>query len=266
MAMLVAERALRDSRRGFVGWAIGIAAYVALIASVYPSVQNSDLQRAVRSYPKELKAFFGGSAAFDLSTGAGYLHVELFSLVIPALLAIVAIGFGAAALAGEQEAGQLDLLLAYPVTRGRVVFEKIGALTGMILGLAIVVTVSIAITGALADLDVSTGRVAIASLGAALAAVFVGLAAMLTGAATGRRTMAIGVGTALFAVSYLLVGLAGLVSWLEPLRVLSPLYHATGTEPIRNGLPAGNYAVLVALCIAAALGVVIAFDRHDLTR
>ena len=78
--------------------------------------------------------------------------------------------------------------------------------------------------------------------------------------------MAIGVGTALFAASYLLVGLAGLVSWIEPLRVLSPLYHATGTQPIRNGLPAGNYAVLAALCIATAIGAVIAFDRHDLTR
>ena len=266
MAMLVAERALHDRRRGFVGWGIGIAAYVALIASVYPSVQNAGIQHALRDYPKELKAFFGGSGAFDLSTGAGYLNVELFSLVIPALFAIVAIGFGAAALAGEQEAGQMDLLLAYPITRGRVVIEKIATLAGMLLVLAMVATASIAITGALADLGVSIEKVAIASLGAALSALFVGLATMLTGAATGRRAVAIGVGTALFAASYLLVGLAGLVSWIEPLRVLSPLYHATGTQPIRNGLPAGNYAVLVALSIATAIGAVIVFDRHDVTR
>ena len=56
------------------------------------------------------------------------------------------------------------------------------------------------------------------------------------------------------------------MSWIEPLRVLSPLYHATGTQPIRNGLPVGNYAVLVALCVVTALAVVIVFDRHDLTR
>ena len=122
---------------------------------------------------------------FHLSTGAGYLNVELFSLVIPALFAIVAIGFGAAALAGEQEAGQMDLLLAYPITRGRVVIEKIATLVGMLLVLAMVATASIAIIGALADLGVSIDKVAIASLGAALSALFVGLATMLTGAATG---------------------------------------------------------------------------------
>ena len=266
MSMLVAERALQDRRRGFVGWSLGIAAYVALIASVYPSVQNSGVQRALHDYPKELKAFFGGSRAFDLSTGAGYLNVELFSLVIPALLAIVAIGFAASTLAGEEEAGQMDLLLAYPVTRSRVVLEKIATLGGMLLALAMVVTVSIVAIGARADLGVSAGRVATASFGAALAALFVGLATMFTGAATGRRAVAIGVGTALFAVSYLLVGLAGLVSWIEPLRVLSPLYHATGTQPIRNGIPFGNYAVLVALCSATAVAVVVVFDRHDLTR
>ena len=103
-------------------------------------------------------------------------------------------------------------------------------------------------------------------MGAALAALFVGLAAMVAGAATGRRTTAIAVGTALFAASYLLQGLAGLVSWIKPLRVLSPLYHATGTEPIRHGLPIGNYAVLVVLCVVTAVSVVIVFDRHDITR
>lgn len=266
MALLVAERAVRDRRRGFVGWALGIGAYVALMASVYPAVQSSDLQRAVRSYPKELKAFFGGTGAFDVSTGAGYLNVELFSLVVPALLTICAIGYAAATLAGEEESGCMDLLLANPITRRRVVLEKISGLVGTIAGLAAVVSVSLWVVGALADLDVGIDRVVIASIGAALAALLVGLVALLAGAATGSRAFAIGAGTAVFAASYLIVGLAGLVSWIEPLRVVSPLYHANGTQPLRHGLPVGNYALLVALCVAMIIGVVAVFDRHDLTR
>ena len=65
MSLLILERSLIDRRRGFIGWAIGIASYVALQTSFYPSVQNSDLQRAIANYPKELKAFFGGAQAFD---------------------------------------------------------------------------------------------------------------------------------------------------------------------------------------------------------
>ena len=136
MALLIAERSLRDRRRGFVGWSIGLAAYVALQTSFYPSVQNSDLQRAIAQYPKELKAFFGGAQAFDFSTGHGYLDVELFSMIIPALLTIAAIAYGAATLAGEQDRGTLDLVLANPVTRRRVVLEKVLGAAATVFGLA----------------------------------------------------------------------------------------------------------------------------------
>jgi ABC-2 type transport system permease protein len=266
MALLVTERAVRDRRRGLVGWAIGIGAYVVLMASFYPAVQSSELQRAIRTYPRELKAFFGGSASFDFTTGAGYLNVELFSLIVPALLAIVAISYGAATLAGEEDAGSLDLLLAYPLTRRRVVLEKVAGLTLTLVALAGVVTASVLLVGAFADLNVGVDRVVSASLGSALVALFVGLLAMLTGAATGSRPVAIGLPTVVFAASYLVVGLAGLVSWMKPLRYVSPLYHATGTLPLRDGLPAANYALLMALCAAAIVGAVVAFDRHDLAR
>jgi ABC-2 type transport system permease protein len=266
VALLIAERAVRDRRRGLVGWVVGIAAYVVLIASVYPAVRNSDFQRAVRSYPKELKAFFGGSAGFDVSTGAGYLNVELFSFVIPALLAIFAISLGAATLAGEQESGCLDLLLSNPLTRRRIVLEKIAALVTTVAALAVVVTATVVIVGALVDLGTGIGRVAIASAGAALAAIFIGLLSMMAGAATGNRAVAIGVGTAIFATAYLIVGLAGLASWIKPFRVVSPLYHATGTQPLKHGLPAANYLLLVGLCAITAVGIVAIFDRHDLTR
>ena len=136
----------------------------------------------------------------------------------------------------------------------------------MLVSLAIVVTASIAITGALADLGVAIDRVAVASLGAALTALFVGLATMLVGAATGRRAVAIGVGTALFAASYLLVGLAGLVSWIEPLPRAVPAVSRNRDAADPERLPGRQLAVLAALCIAAAIGTVNAFDRQDLTR
>ena len=184
-----------------------------------------------------------------------------------ALLTILAIAYGAATLAGEEDAGSLDLFLAaYPLTRRRVVLEKGGRLTLTLVALAVVVTASVLLVGAFADLNVGVDRVVSASLGSVLVALFVGLLAMLTGAATGSRPLAIGLPTAVFAASYLVVGLAGLVSWMKPLRYVSPLYHATGTLPLRDGLPAANYALLMALCAAAILGAVVAFDRHDLAR
>ena len=90
----------------------------------------------------------------------------------------------------------------------------------------------------------------------ALVAFGYGALALLAGAATGSRTVAIGVPAALFAAAYLIVGLAGLVSWLEPFRVVSPLYHATGTHPLDHGLPIANFAILVAWCTLTVLATI----------
>ncbi len=266
MALLVTERGLRDRRRGLVGWALGIAGYVVLQTSFFPSVQSSDLQRAVASYPKELKAFFGGAQAFNFSTGRGYLEVELFSLIIPALLTIAAIAFGVGALAGEQERGTLDLLLANPITRRRVVAEKAVGMGVTVGALAAVVFVMLLVMDPAVDLRVGVVNLAIACLGAALLAYGFGALAMLAGAATASRTLALAAPAALFTAAYLVVGLAGLVSWLEPFRLASPLYHATGTHPLSNGLPAANYAVLFGWCAATVLATVLVFERRDLVR
>ena len=91
-----------------------------------------------------------------------------------------------------------------------------------------------------------------------------GAFAMFVGAATGSRAVAIGAATAFFAVSYLIVGLAGLVAWLEPLRQVSPLYHANGTQPLAHGLPVPNYLILFAACVLTFAATVAVFERRDL--
>ena len=48
--------------------------------------------------------------------------------MVPLLLLIAAIGAGARATAGEEERGTLDLLLANPISRRRLVLEKLAAL------------------------------------------------------------------------------------------------------------------------------------------
>lgn len=266
MTLLIAERAVRGRRRSLLAWTLGVTAYVTLMAGFYASIENSDIQKALDSYPDELKAFFGGTSAFDLSTFHGYLNVELYSLVVPALLVIAAVGFAGATLAGEQQTGVLDLVLANPISRRRVVLEKaLGVAAGTVV-LVVAGTVGILVVGALADQSMRADHIAIASLGAWLLAVWTGWLAMLAGAASGSRGVAIGVPAAVFTASYLVVGLAGLVSWMEPLRLVSPLYHANGTNPLVNGLPVVNYAVLAGLCAVTLVTTVIVFERRDLTR
>ncbi|MFN8026010.1 MAG: ABC transporter permease subunit [Acidimicrobiia bacterium] len=265
-APLVAERTLRDRRRSLVGWAVGLAAYVVLQSSIYPTVRDSAFQQALRNYPKELKAFFGGAASFDFTTAGGYLNVELFSLVLPALLVVFAIGVGASAFAGELQSGTLDLLLSYPVTRTRVALEKFVAMVVGVVVLALVVAAAVLVAGVVIGFDIGVVDTFVASAGAAMVAILCGGITMLVGILTGSRAAAIGATAAVFAASYLAVGMAGLVSWLEPIRYASMLWYANGSAPLMHGLPLGDFVILLAACVVVGVATVVAFRVKDLTR
>lgn len=261
MLRSVLTKALRDARRGLLWWSVGISAYVLLTLSVYPSIKgNEDLERAVQSYPEELKAFIGGT--LDLTSGPGYLDAELFSLMIPLLLLVYSIGAGARAIAGEEEAGTLELLLAHPVSRTRVTLEKAGALTLQVGLLALAVFAAVTLIAKLVSMDIATVRIAAATLAVYLLAVAFGATALLVGAATGKRALAIGVAAALAAAGYLLDGLSRIVDALDAWRVLSPF--AWMGDPLREGIDLGGTAALVALALGAVALAPLLFRRRDI--
>ena len=149
----VLERSLRDRGRSLTSWGIGLAAYVGLIVAVWPSIRgSSEISKAIENYPAAMKEFFGGAAAFDYTRPGGFLNTQLFSLILPLLIGAFAIGYGASTLAGEQESGRLDLILALPLRRSRIVAEKALALAAGVAALTVVSALVILGVGALVDL------------------------------------------------------------------------------------------------------------------
>ena len=183
--------------------------------------------------------------------------------MVPLLLIVAAIGVGARALAGEEEKGTLDLLLAQPVSRRRVALEKLAALGAEIATLGAVLWVALWIGTAAAGMHLAPTRLLAAVSTAVLLALGYGAIATLTGAATGRRAPAIGLPGALAAAAYLLNGLAPLVPGLGSIRAASPWYHYTAGDPLRHGL-AANSALLVALVVVVVALVPLVFDQRDL--
>jgi ABC-2 type transport system permease protein len=258
-------KTLADTRRALVWWSLGLAGMVALMIAVYPTVRdNPQLNKMVRDYPQALKAFIAFGGELDYVSGAGYLGSELFSFMVPLLLLVAAVGAGARAIAGEEERGTLDLLLANPISRRRVVLEKLAALAVEIGLLALVLWVSLLVGVRAVSMDVSAAHLAGATTSAALLALLFGALALLLGAGTGRRGVGIGVAAAGAVAAYLVNSLAALVDALDPLRKASPYYHYAASDPLRHGLSLGHAAFLVVLAALAAAAAVLVFDRRDL--
>lgn len=260
----LAAQALRDHRRGIVGWSVGVAVYAVMICAIWPTVRDSpSLLAAMRDYPEALKEVFGGDAA-GFATAAGFLNAELFSMMVPLFLAVFAIGFAAGTTGGDEERGLVDLVLSHPVRRTRVVVEKVGALVVGLVVVTGVTAVALGVAGAMVDLGVPVGNVVAACAGAGLVGLVAGAFALCVGLAHGTRGAAIGAASVVLGLAYLLQILSGFVDGFHPFRWASPLYVADATVPLANGWPVARFLALVAvsaLLVAVGAG---RFVRRDL--
>lgn len=258
----VFERSFHDHRRTLFGWAAGLVGLAVVMLSLYPTVRgNQEMAKLIESYPKAFRTLFGLS---DYTTGPGYLRAEVFSLMAPLLVVIMAVLWGGDAIAGEEDRRTIDVLLANPISRRRVVLEKWAAL---VLGVVVVTAglgLALGLGAPLVGLHVGSVALVSAVVATALLAVLYATVALALGAATGRRGLARGVTTLLVVAAYLASSLAELVPWLRPVRPLSPWYHALGVDPLASGFLVGHLALLVALTAVVAFAGVVAFDRRDL--
>ncbi|MGE5287266.1 MAG: ABC transporter permease [Micromonosporaceae bacterium] len=264
MLLSLARKTLRDHRRSVLGWGLGMAALTLLQLAVYPSVhsQGAKMRDLLNSYPSAFKAMFNMQS--DFTTGPGYLAVETFSLLVPLMLVGLGIALGTGAIASEEERGTLDLLLANPVSRVRVLTAKaFGSLAALIAVAVFFFLVVLAAVAAL-DMGVGTGRLAFATFAALVLGCVCGAVTLLAGAATGRRGVAIGVGAGFAVVSYFLDSLAEITKVIKPWRVVSVFHQASPAGALRGDLGITGLAVTVAVAVAACVAAMYLFNRRDL--
>jgi ABC-2 type transport system permease protein len=255
-------KTLRDHRRSLIGWTIGVTAFTLFILAFYPTIRESGDQfnELLRTLPPALRAISGRVA--DLSP-AGYLNGQFFNLLAPLLLLIFAIGFGSRTLAGEERDGTLELVMAAPIARWRIVMDKFLAMAAgtAVIGLIMLGVLALG-TGAF-DLDVDTVRLAEMVLSAVLLAVAFGALALAAGALTGRRSVAAAVAVVLAVNSYLINAFAPLSDSVDAFKGLSPFYYYNSADPLRNGADPLHLMSLAFLGLVFFSVALIAFDRRD---
>jgi ABC-2 type transport system permease protein len=257
------NRGLRDRKRALLGWSLGFAAYIGIIAASFPSLEGSDeLDRAVEDYPESLKRLFGISG-IDLGSAAGYLDSQLFNLMLPLLAIVLAVGSGSRTVAGEEEAGRLELLFAYPVRRRDGVLMKGIAVALEIAIVGLVSFLAIVGLGAAVDLDPGLERLSGALLGIGLLALLHGWLALTVGAARPGRSLAIALPAGLAAFGYLVNGLYAQASWLEPLRFLSSFWWL-GQSPLSTGVQYDRFAGIALASLVALVAAALLIERRDL--
>ncbi len=257
----LALRTLRAERGALLGWGLSTVALVAVVLAFWPSIDGNDaLTRSFSELPPSVQSAVGIA---DLGTPDGYLQGQLFSTLLPLIFLSFAIGRGARAIAGEEERGTIDLLLATPVRRARVVAEKGLALVAGLLLLALLTWLTLLAVCPLVDVGLSAGRLAAATAGSAgLGLLYGGIALCLSGA-TGHRGLSLGVAAGLAAAGFLYTSIAPVVGGLSGHLGLSPFQWAYGDDPLRTGVDWGDLALLTAGGLLFGALAIALFDRRD---
>lgn len=254
-------KTLRDWRRSLPLWGIGMALISLWVIVLYPTIGETYAD-IFEELPPGLAIFIGDVA--DIASPEGYLGTEVFSFMVPLLFLVLTIGFGASAIAREEERGTLDLLLSNPIPRWRVVVEKFAAMAFIVLVVGVFLWYGLVIGAIVANVEISFLRMAEATLSGALLGLVFGALALAVACATGKRMWGIGVAAGLGVVTFLLNSLAPLVQGLEPYRKLSPFYYYSGAEPLVNGLNLGHASILLWLTLLLLAVALITFERRDL--
>jgi ABC-2 type transport system permease protein len=266
MRFPVLIRALRDRRRSMIWWSVGVAAYVVMIVSVFPTVRDaSGMQDLMNQYPKSVLAMMG-IADIDMTSGAGYLAAELFGFIVPLFILVLTIGTGASAIGGAEDRGALDLVLAHPVRRRSVLLQNAAVVAAEALLLGAVVAVTLLLADPVVDLRLSRANLIGTILGAVLLGVLFGWLSLVVGAATGSRAIGLGATSAFAALAYLGSTLPELVDGIRPVRWFSPFWYATSGSPLALGFDWWHALVLLALAVVVLAAGVVLFDRRALAR
>jgi len=212
--------------------------------------------------PKEF-ARFGGGDVFSLP---GAIALSLIHPIALILASVFAVGFSAAAIAGERQRGTLEVALARPISRQRLYLTLLMA-SFTFIAIAIASLLAGGIGGAtFAGVvnELTFRNLPLLWLNGVL--LFGSLAAVALAASVSfdRLTPAVGVALGVVIVMYVLEVLGSLwpaAEWLQPYS----LFHYFKAKSILTGaFTPSDLGVLAAVILAAMTWALVVFPRRDL--
>jgi len=230
----------------------------------YPTFkdQAAELQKSFESLPDAALQLFGGSS--DFFSPVGFLNSQIFFIMLPLLLGILAISLGSTLIAREEQDHTVESLLSRPISRTKLLFSK--ATAGLIL-LSIVTLVSLVTTvvvSKVVDISVPTINIVAVTLACYVLAVSFGAIAFLLTAIGKTRGLSMGIGTVMALGGYIISSLAGTVTWLKGPSYIFPFHYYESEAILRGHFSWSNIIILTLVIAFCALLSWLFFRKRDL--
>lgn len=256
--MTLLKHELRQNKTSLIIWSAIISFMLAICVIIYPEMatQMGDISKMFADMGSFSSAF--GMDQINFGEFTGYFGIECGN-VLGLGGAFFASILGISALAKEEHGHTAEFLLVHPITRKRIVTEKLFSVFTQLIIMNVVVigftALSIVIIGE--EIDVKT----IVLMFLAYFILQVELASITFGISAFLKNSGIGIGLGLATMMYFLNIISNLTEEAKFLKYITPFGYTDSSEIINNISLETNY--LVVGMIFGLLGIVAAYWQYN---
>jgi ABC-2 type transport system permease protein len=255
----VARKTIRDYQGQVIAMAIVAALIGFMDLLIYPAYRDSlkDFQM-----PDVFKGMIG--EGLTITSPEGFVSGEFYSWV-PLLFITVGIIAGTGATAGEEAAGTMDILLAQPMSRRRLVLEKAAGISLALVAGMIASSMGFFVAKLFVDFPIGSWRLVETTVATMPIVLLFGALALWAGVTFPSRGIASMVVIGVVVASYFLQLMGPTLGLLRTPQKFSPFYWSEASHVLVNGFDWVRFAGLLAVAAAFLAAALWNFERRDIT-
>ncbi len=246
-------------------WSLGIFSFIFINMIFYPTFkdQAAELQKSFASLPETAVQLFGGST--DFFSPVGFLNSQIFFIMMPLILGILAISLGSSLLAREEQDKTIEALMARPVSRGRLLTGKISAGIIILFFVSLIGLAATVIIAKVVDLEIPTSKIILVNSVCFMFALSCGAVAFLLTAFGKTRSLSLGLASTIAIGGYLISSLSGTVSWLENPSKIFPFHYYQSEAILRGTYDWVNLIFFLVMILGCGIISLLVFRRRDIS-
>lgn len=253
-------KTLYEKRWGLFWWSVTMFTFTILVVWLFPTFRDS-FGQTLQNVPDSLKSVLGQAA--DYQSLNGFLQLQVFMQMIFVTF-IYGIILFTGLIAGDENEGTLQTLMAQPVSRAKVYFQKLaagGALLGVV---SFVMFIGVWLGALIIHEHVDIVRVLEATFMMWLVSMVLSLVGFAIGSATGRRGAAGAIAGLYAFLAYMVFTIAGTVTFLKIPNYFSPFKYLASPRILNEGLSLSNVSLLAGVCLILVIVGWLVFEKRDI--
>jgi ABC-2 type transport system permease protein len=237
-------KTLYEKRCTVIGWTLAVVAMNLLLVCTFPMVES--LGDSLKQVPESARSLFGDIAT--LQTLKGYFDLKIINQIILMTL-VLAIILYTELIAGKEEKGTLQSLLAQPVKRSTI-FTQFFLAASFILAIVCLSFYISTVSGAIIIKEqLDWIKLFWATFSVWLTSVVFGAFAYLVSSITGKRGFSGMLAGAIAFAFYLITILEPTIKQLKNINYFSPFRYYNTPSVLTEGLKLGNVLILASLTL-----------------